>query len=433
MRIPTARTRNVMTDRRAASIADFIDDPDDGAGTDASLRRMLRAIRTHLGMDVAFVSQFVEGRRAFRSVDAALPTPLQEGASDPIDEGFCGLVVSGHLPELMRDAAEVPAAAALPVTAAFPIGAHLSVPVRLADGSVYGTFCCFSLTPDPSLTERDLALLRVFAEMAAEQIDRERATTRAHDAARRRIDAAVADGSISTVFQPIVELQGFDVVGFEALSRFATPPLRPPDAWFAEAATIGASVVPEVVAVTTALAALERLERHHFLTINVSPETILTADLERVLDEHPLHRVILEVTEHAAVFEYANLARALAPLRARGLRIAIDDAGAGHASFRHVVDMAPNVIKLDMSITRGIDTDRGRRALAAALIGFARETGAQIFAEGVETAAELAVLRELRIDGAQGYLIGRPMPCHEAVAWAARASGRGHAYPATIG
>lgn len=423
----------MTTHPRSASIADFIENPDDGASTGASLRRMLHAIRTHLGMDVAFVSQFDGGRRAFRSVDSSLPTPpLQEGASDPIDEGFCGLIVDGRLPELMRDAAEVPAARALPVTAAFPIGAHLSVPVRLADGTVYGTFCCFSLTPDYSLTERDLALMRVFAEMAADQIDRERATTRAHDVARRRIDAAVIDGAISTVFQPIVELLGFDVVGFEALSRFAAPPLRPPDAWFAEAATIGAAVEPEVVAVTTALSALERLERHYFLTINVSPETILTSEFERVLDERPLHRVILEVTEHAAVLEYANLARALAPLRARGLRIAIDDAGAGHASFRHVVDMQPNVIKLDMSITRGIDADRSRRALAAALIGFARETGAQIFAEGVETAAELTVLRELRIDAAQGYLIGRPMPCEEAVAWAKSASGRGHAYPPAI-
>jgi GAF domain-containing protein len=134
---------------------------------------------------------------------------------------------------------EVPAARALAVTASWPIGAHLSVPIRLADGSVYGTFCCFSRAPDPSLTERDLALLRVFAEMAAQHVDRERAATRAHDAARRRLDAALVDGSISTVFQPIVELHRFDVIGFEALTRFAARPLRPPDAWFAEAATLG--------------------------------------------------------------------------------------------------------------------------------------------------------------------------------------------------
>jgi EAL domain-containing protein (putative c-di-GMP-specific phosphodiesterase class I) len=417
----------------SASIADFLENPDDGASTGTSLRRMLRAIRTHLGMDVAFVSRFVAGRREFRSVDSGMSKPpLQEGDAGPLGEGFCDLVVRGLLPELMHDAADVPAARALAVTEALPVGAHLSVPVRLADGTIYGTFCCFSLTPDPSLTDRDLALMRVFAEMAADQIDRELAATRACDAARRRIDAAVAEGSISTVFQPIVELHRFDVVGFEALSRFAARPLRPPDAWFAEAATIGASLAPEILATTTALSALEGLERHHFLTINVSPDTILTPDLERVLEAYPLHRVILEVTEHAAVLEYANLARTLGPLRARGLRIAIDDAGAGHASFRHVVDMAPNIIKLDMSITRGIDADRSRRALAAALIGFARETGAQIFAEGVETPAELAVLCDLGIDAAQGFLIGRPMRREEAVPWARAASARGHARPASI-
>jgi EAL domain-containing protein (putative c-di-GMP-specific phosphodiesterase class I) len=418
---------------RAVSIADFLQNPDDGASTSASLRRILRAIRTHLGMEVAFLSRFEGGRRALRSVDSASPTYLQEGQSDPLDAAYCGLVVEGRLPELMRDASQVPAARALAVTASFPIGAHVSVPVRLADGTIYGTFCCFSRTHDPSLTERDLALLRAFAEMAAEQVDRERAATRFRDAARRRIDAALGDGSISTVFQPIVELHRFDVIGFEALTRFAARPLRPPDAWFAEAASIGDSVAFEIRALTAALSALESLPRHHFLTINVSPETIVTAEFDDVLSERPLHRVILEVTEHAAVDEYANLAQALAPLRASGLRIAIDDAGAGHASFRHVVDMAPNIIKLDMGITRGIDADRSRRALAAALIGFARETGAQIFAEGVETPAELAVLCDLRIDAAQGFLLGRPMPCHEAIAWANAASARGHAYPPSIG
>jgi EAL domain-containing protein (putative c-di-GMP-specific phosphodiesterase class I) len=409
---------------RAASIADYVEDPADGADTSASLRRMLRAIRTHLAMDVAFISRLDEGKAALRCLDRGVSAPPLQGALvRRIEDELCGLVASGMLPELVHDAADVSAAHGLAST--LPIGASLSVPVRLADGSVYGTFCCFSLRPDRSLTERDLALMRVFAGMAGRRIERELVASRADDAARRRIEAVLRARAISTVLQPIVELDRHDVVGFEALSRFSARPLRPPHAWFAEAASIGASLAPEVMAITTALSALALLPCHHFLTINVSPTTLLTPDLERVLEGHPLHRIILEVTEHAAVLEYGNVAQALSPLRARGLRIAIDDAGAGHASFRHVIDMAPNVIKLDMSITRGIDADRSRRALAGALIGFARETGAQIFAEGVETPAELAVLRELRIDAAQGYLLGRPMPCEEAVAWARTSTARG--------
>lgn len=100
----------------------------------------------------------------------------------------------------------------------------------------------------------------------------------------------------------------------------------------------------------------------------------------------------------------------LAPLRSRGLRLAVDDAGAGFASFRHILQLKPDIIKLDISITRDIDTQVSRRALAAALIRFAQETGSKIVAEGVETEAELAVLRGLSVDKAQGYLIGRPVP-----------------------
>jgi EAL domain-containing protein (putative c-di-GMP-specific phosphodiesterase class I) len=100
----------------------------------------------------------------------------------------------------------------------------------------------------------------------------------------------------------------------------------------------------------------------------------------------------------------------LRPLRARGLRLAVDDAGAGYASFRHILRLRPDHIKLDMSLTRNIDTDKSKRALALALIEFARETGSELIAEGIETQGELATLRELGVMRGQGYLLGRPAP-----------------------
>jgi EAL domain-containing protein (putative c-di-GMP-specific phosphodiesterase class I) len=119
---------------------------------------------------------------------------------------------------------------------------------------------------------------------------------------------------------------------------------------------------------------------------------------------------VLEITEHVSIAGYTEFKHSLEVLRARGVRIAVDDAGAGYASFRHILNIQPDIIKLDMSLTRNVDSDSGRRALASALIRFAQETGCEIIAEGVETAAELDTLRALGVTRAQGYYLGRPAP-----------------------
>ncbi len=121
-----------------------------------------------------------------------------------------------------------------------------------------------------------------------------------------------------------------------------------------------------------------------------------------------LTRVMLELTEHTSVADYRALTNALAPLRSLCLRVAIDDAGAGYASLRHILNIEPNFMKLDISLTHGIDTDRKRRALASALIAFARETDVEIIAEGVETSADLLTLQSLCVKRAQGYYLARP-------------------------
>jgi EAL domain-containing protein (putative c-di-GMP-specific phosphodiesterase class I) len=119
---------------------------------------------------------------------------------------------------------------------------------------------------------------------------------------------------------------------------------------------------------------------------------------------------VLELTEHAPIEEYDALQAALASLRSAGLKLAIDDAGSGYASFRHILRLRPDIIKLDQSLIRDIDLDQGRRALALGLITFANETGCTIVAEGVENERELAVLQSLGVAAAQGYLLGRPAP-----------------------
>ena len=119
-------------------------------------------------------------------------------------------------------------------------------------------------------------------------------------------------------------------------------------------------------------------------------------------------RVVLELTERAPVDQYEPLLSALHPLRQCGVRIAVDDAGSGFSSMRHILRLRPDIIKLDRSLVAGLDNNRAQRALGAAMVGFAREIGAQIVAEGIETHAELSAVTQLGMTSGQGYFLGGP-------------------------
>lgn len=374
------------------------------------LSRTLSAMRRQLGMHAAFVSEFVYDRMVFRHVDApGLPQAIRAGSSVPLGETYCKKVVDGGLPELIPDTSRHPVARELAATAELPVGAFMGVPVKLRDGRVYGGICCFSSDPDPSLNDRDLRTLRVFAEFVAEQIDYDREIERQQQVISDRINKVLSGDALSMVYQPIYHLASQRIIGLEALARFNTVPMRTPDIWFHEAAQAGLAIPLEAKAIGLAIPGIERLPGNVYVSVNASPDMICHGRLAQVLEGWPFERIMLEITEHAVIERYSAVAEKLAPLRARGLRLAVDDAGAGYASFRHILGLSPDVIKLDMSMTRDIDTDRSRRALASALVGFAAETHSLIVAEGVETASELAELRRLGISKAQGYFLGKPM------------------------
>ena len=389
--------------------AEFISTPGElSVGTEA-VDRVLHAIRDHLGMDVAFVAEFRSQDRVFRNVAARGRTPIRPGDSAPLEQGYCKRVVDGLLPQLIPDTRSVAAAMALPETQAVPIGSHVSVPIRLADGQTFGTFCCFSFEPDASLCERDLKMMRVFAQLVGSQIDRDMAQQRSILESTDQIARAIASGQPSIVYQPIYDLASSRLAGVESLSRFNTQPYRGPDEWFSEAAKAGMGVELELAAIRTAVRSLGELPADAYLAVNCSPATAVSSAFKQLMRSVSLERVILELTEHDYINDYPQLLSAIAPLRAKGLRIAVDDAGAGYASLRHVLNIQPDLIKLDTSLTRNVDTDPIRRALASALIAFARETCSRIVAEGVETDAELRALRELGASCAQGYFLARPM------------------------
>lgn len=149
--------------------------------------------------------------------------------------------------------------------------------------------------------------------------------------------------------------------------------------------------------------------------MNISPENILDGALNEIFKEGSLKRIMLEITEHAVIEHYDHLSKIIRPFRERGMQVAVDDAGAGYASFRHILNLAPDRIKLDMSLTRDIDSDNSRRALAAAFAKFSEETGTAIVAEGVETASEINTLRQLGVSKVQGFYIGHPVDLNTAL------------------
>lgn len=365
-------------------------------------------------MDVAFVSEFAGGRRYFRYVDGSGDRPpMSVGDSDPLEESYCQRIVDGRLPELIVDAAAHPAADALPVTRALPVGAHMGVPIRLSDGRVYGTFCCFSYTPDHSLRKRDLQMMEAFATLTARAIGSDLEVRQNQKEKAERIRAVFEDDLLSVAYQPIFDLELNRVVGVEALARFSGGPQRRPDVWFAEAAEVGLGAELELLAIRKALAELAALPDHISMAFNISPSTLMSGRMGKVLKGMPFDRLGLEITEHASIPDYARVNRVLGPLRKKGLKLTVDDAGAGYSSLLHILNLKPDQIKLDVELIRNIHKDADRRAMASALVAFSRHTGSRIVAEGVETAEELRALRDLGVEAAQGYLLGRPMSLAE--------------------
>jgi EAL domain-containing protein (putative c-di-GMP-specific phosphodiesterase class I) len=210
------------------------------------------------------------------------------------------------------------------------------------------------------------------------------------------------------VLQPIFSLPHREIVKVEALARFAGPPVRGPDRWFAEAASVGLGVELELTAIEHALSILPELPEPLRMSVNAAPATFCSRELLGLLEESAPDRVIVELTEHVGIEDHPGLHRACRELRKLGADVAIDDTGTGFASLSMVLEVAPDFIKLDRDLINGIDFDPVRRALASALVTFGNETGAKIIAEGIETADELEVLIDLGVAYAQGYFLGRP-------------------------
>ncbi|MGV3759905.1 MAG: EAL domain-containing protein [Actinomycetota bacterium] len=228
-----------------------------------------------------------------------------------------------------------------------------------------------------------------------------------------QIDELIAQRRYATVVQPILDLDSGRPVAVEALTRFSAVPSRSPGEWFAHAERVGRRVPLELAVMRSALIQLGQLPQPLAMSVNVSPSTLLSGRLAEVLVDVALDRVVLELTEHAPVADYAELERALRHWRSEGARVAVDDAGSGYASFTHVLRLRPELIKLDTSLVRDIHIDASRQALARAIVGFALDMGVDVVAEGIETTAELQAVADLGVRYGQGFHLGRPRPLAE--------------------
>jgi EAL domain-containing protein (putative c-di-GMP-specific phosphodiesterase class I)/AmiR/NasT family two-component response regulator len=226
---------------------------------------------------------------------------------------------------------------------------------------------------------------------------------------RGEIDRFLSGSGVTMVYQPIVDLRSRAVVGLEALARFHSLPLRPPNEWFAAAVEMELGVQLEMMAIRSAMTALPRIPAGTYLSVNCSPRAAMSPELPELVNGDA-SRMVVEITEHEAIEDYELLAAALEGLRMYGVRVAIDDAGAGFASLRHTLLLRPDMVKVDTSLTRNIDSDRAKRAMTSALVSFGDEMGIAIVAEGIETRAELDELVALGVPFGQGFYLAEPAP-----------------------
>ena len=240
------------------------------------------------------------------------------------------------------------------------------------------------------------ALLRADLEPDQEQVR-----------ARASLEAIIAGQAFTPHFQPLVSLADRAIVGHEALTRFADG--TPPDIRFAEAERLGLGHELELATLRAALQAAASLPNTTFLALNVSPSLVLVGEDLGLALAARAQELVLEITEHARIDDYAALRAALCRIDPP-VKVAVDDAGSGYASLAHILALRPAYVKLDLSWIRDIETDPARQALVAGLVHFAAEMGCALIGEGIETEAELRTLRRLGVPLGQGFLLGRPLP-----------------------
>ncbi|MEK9712372.1 MAG: EAL domain-containing protein [Thalassolituus sp.] len=376
-----------------------------------AIQSLIHSVRRRLNMEVGFVSEFSSGRRYFRYLDATLgATSIGIGDSDPLGESYCHKIAEGQLPEVIPNTSDNSITSAMAVTERLQIASYIGVPIILSDGSVFGTFCVFSRYTVQGLNHRSLTLMRVFADVIASLIEDSRSAFAASVRRKEDITGMIDRDELVLHAQPIYGLSGMSIVGYELLARSSCNPEFCPETFFHDVDQLGLSSIVGLRMVELVQQALNNLPPACYVAMNVTPQFLTNFDLLEWFSPDDSQRLVLELTEHRQITDYIAMKRRLQPLRDAGMKLAIDDAGAGYASMRHILQLSPDIIKLDMSLIRDIHLQPEHQSLLAALQVFARTQGYSIVAEGIEVAEELSFLRTAAVCCGQGYFLSHPEP-----------------------
>lgn len=220
---------------------------------------------------------------------------------------------------------------------------------------------------------------------------------------RAAVESMIAKRLFVPHFQAIVDLRTGLALGYEALTRFSDG-VRP-DAAFVRAEQLSLGRALEHATLESALMAATGLAPGPFVSLNISPAHLVTDARLPGMISGAGRSVVVEITEHAPIEDYDLIHERIGQLGS-SVRLAVDDAGSGYASLRHILALRPDFVKLDMDLVRGVEADGARQALIAGLVHYATETGCELIGEGIETPAERSALVELGVRYGQGYLFG---------------------------
>jgi diguanylate cyclase (GGDEF)-like protein/PAS domain S-box-containing protein len=372
------------------------------------VQTLLGLLRRRLGLDAAWIASFSGDMQVFEVVDgAAQALGLSPGDRSALSESHTVRVIDGRLPAVIPDTSADRTASVLPRTRELGLGAYVGVPLLGPNGSTVGMVCAVSQQAKPHLAHVDLRIVKKMAELIGALMESPADSTILAANQREGVRRVVAERDFEVVFQAVHNVSTGKVVGVEALARFPCEPFRP-DLVIGQAALLGLDIELETAVIARALSLVPQLPKDVFVAVNISPSAVLQAPwAELLVGVDPL-RLVLEITEHDAVENYDALDDVLEACRTRGMRVAVDDVGAGFSSFSHVLEIAPEFIKIDQSITRNIDADDARRRLAQSIAEFAAQIGATVIAEGVESQGELDAVGAAGIPWAQGFYLSRP-------------------------
>lgn len=399
----TSELRRWCETRRREGLARF------NAETSAALRRTLRLVRQHLGMDVAFLTH--TSRPSVPATSTSIQVTegdgerfrVRPGPAPPAVGRFVERFLHGELPGVMDDVARREPELA----ASLGVGSYAAVYVVGAGARFYGLLIALSADPNPTLRYRDVETMRLFAEMGAEIIAAYETRHAVTEQFLRNAEAMLEAGGIQVALQPILELGTRRTMGQEALARFPAGAYSTQD-WFIEAWRAGAGIELELDAMSAALALLPTIPASQRLSVNASPDLMISPRLGALLADQPVHRLIIEITEHNLAESIEALTDRVVEWQKRGAWVAIDDAGTGYSSLSQILHLAPDIIKLDRALVTDVDTDPMKRALASAIVTFTSQAKVGLIAEGVESEGELRTLEDLGVPYAQGYRLAPP-------------------------